>query len=369
MEEQVILVLQGGGALGAFECGVWRELAPALRKSGRRLAALAGASIGAINAAFILRHADEPDWGAKALEAFWRQQLARPAIPFLPPGNSYRESWNGLLSTVLAGHLRMFWPNPAGWLPMTEGLRFFLPPYQTAPMERLLQTHIGTLGPTGPEQPLLLVRAIDIEQLQPRLFNSREQAITAQQLVASASQPMLFPPRLIDGHWHWDGSFWPHTMARDVLNALQAGPPGSAPARYLLVLVDACDSLSEDLPVSSLHMGYRLYCQLFSPRADYDEAAIATENRYLQLVQELSAGIGDADTPLAARVRREAERVRRENRSLVRCVHIRRAALPYEHVSRDADYSPRRLDALIEQGAQTAQAIRASLDAGVAAPA
>src|SRR3954447_16289973 len=79
----VVLVLHGGGSLGAFECGAYRVIAEWLRTTDSRLVALAGASIGAINAAVIARNWKKGDAGRGALEQLW-QELAVSALPFFP---------------------------------------------------------------------------------------------------------------------------------------------------------------------------------------------------------------------------------------------------------------------------------------------
>jgi hypothetical protein len=79
-----ILILQGGGALGAYECGVYKVLAERLDD----LSIIAGTSIGAINAGVIARNFGDPDRGVAALEAFWHDL----AFPVLPVWGSNRSS-------------------------------------------------------------------------------------------------------------------------------------------------------------------------------------------------------------------------------------------------------------------------------------
>ncbi|MEM4232035.1 MAG: patatin-like phospholipase family protein, partial [Candidatus Nitrosocaldus sp.] len=72
-----VLVLQGGGSLGAFACGVFK----ALRRLNLRFDIVAGTSIGAVNAAIITgSRSDEPD---KALEEFWLE-VAESSYEIIP---------------------------------------------------------------------------------------------------------------------------------------------------------------------------------------------------------------------------------------------------------------------------------------------
>src|ERR1043165_5358261 len=102
----VVLVLHGGGSLGAFECGAYRAISSWLRNTGTRLVAVAGASIGAINAAVIARHCTEADGGRGVLDHFWRE-LAVRSLPFFPLPGEYWQRWNGLLTGLARGNSRL----------------------------------------------------------------------------------------------------------------------------------------------------------------------------------------------------------------------------------------------------------------------
>lgn len=84
MGKKVVLILRGGGGLGAFQCGAWNALFPYIRDEGHELIAVAGASIGAVNAALITRHYQNGDGGRDVLQDFWRHSVATPSMPFLP---------------------------------------------------------------------------------------------------------------------------------------------------------------------------------------------------------------------------------------------------------------------------------------------
>lgn len=88
MRKNVVL-LQGRGALGAFQCGAWKALSSFIRENGHRLIAVADASVGAINAALVARHYHDADCGSDMLLDFWRNQLATPPAPFFPLAGEY----------------------------------------------------------------------------------------------------------------------------------------------------------------------------------------------------------------------------------------------------------------------------------------
>ena len=115
---KTVVAFQGGGALGAFGCGAWSRLAPWLQERVDVVVALAGGSIGAINAAVVAHHLDEPDWGVGALEQLWREDIATPSCPFFgwSPIDSdwgrWLRSWNGFMSGVLVGNRGLYVPHP-----------------------------------------------------------------------------------------------------------------------------------------------------------------------------------------------------------------------------------------------------------------
>ena len=106
---QVVLVLQGGGALGAFQLGVFQ----AMDEAGIRPDWVVGTSIGAINAALIA--GNPPAQRYEKLSAFWRRVTERTRFdtgPLLP-------GWNRTLAELMiigGGIAGFFQPNPASWL-------------------------------------------------------------------------------------------------------------------------------------------------------------------------------------------------------------------------------------------------------------
>lgn len=116
---KTVVIFQGGGALGAFGCGAWSVLGPLLRRHGG-LAALGGASIGAVNAAVVARgwsqagpEGHEREGAAvQPLQQLWQEGIATPSVPFVlpalwawtgrPPEEAQR--WNGVLTSLLFGN-------------------------------------------------------------------------------------------------------------------------------------------------------------------------------------------------------------------------------------------------------------------------
>ena len=106
---QVVLVLQGGGALGAYQVGVYQ----ALHEAGIKLDWIIGTSIGAINAGLIA--GNTPERRVDALQEFWRRMRSEEVWHYLP-------AWTGLpdvtsyLTTLFGGISSFFRPNAAAFL-------------------------------------------------------------------------------------------------------------------------------------------------------------------------------------------------------------------------------------------------------------
>lgn len=172
-----MLILQGGGALGAFEAGVVR----ALEQRGLHSDVVAGVSIGAFNGAIVASH---PRHAADALDAFWHDlAMVTPDWP--------DETGRRLLASSIAMALGV----PRFFLP-----RWLLPPsgaldavtwtslYDTAPVRRLLARYVDfeamRSSPTR-----LLVSAVDVESAELKIFDSHVEPLTVDHLIASGSLP------------------------------------------------------------------------------------------------------------------------------------------------------------------------------------
>ncbi len=362
MAADVVLVLQGGGALGAFECGVWKVLAPALRAGGHRLAVVGGASIGALNAAVIASRYTEPDQGTAALERFWRESLATAPLPFMPLPGNYFEAWNGLLTGLFCGNRSLYRPEYLNWSPLAGRQRIARPFFDTVPMRRTVQELLG--GPVyepQPGSPVLFMRSTDLQQGTSETFHSRHHRITAEMLRASGSMPLIFPAIALDGVPHVDGDAGAHSALGGAIDVLREVDPrqlfgGDEPP--LLINVELHQRASDELPCTGLEMAHRLVNALQAGKSDADLALLASEAEHAEVMRELDAMLSIQPDGAAARlVRQQLARLklRRAPQVRPRIVQIGREALPNEHVSNFFDYSPVRIDALIRQGMEEAR--------------
>ena len=189
---QTVLVLQGGGALGAFECGVVK----ALESENIYPDVVAGVSIGALNGAII---AANPRRATEALESFWRE-LTVASPPFY---------FQDLKQAAVASQILMFGvPRVSSrprWLPPFEGaFEPWISFYDVSPMRRLITRYVNFKSlKTSPVR--LLVGAVDVAAGRLEIFDSYVDDITPDHVLASGSLPPGFPWSMVDGKAYWDG--------------------------------------------------------------------------------------------------------------------------------------------------------------------
>lgn len=217
--EMCVLVLQGGGALGAYQGGVYEALASA----GFAPAWVAGISIGAINAALIA--GNPPETRLAALRAFWERASA--ALPFPAP---FEDGWGRKLFneaaaatvalTGVAGFFTPRWQMP--WLAL-PGSPAAISLYDTAPLrDTLLDLVDFDLLNDGPVR--FSVGAVNVLTGNFVYFDNRERRIGPEHVMASGALPPGFPPVVIDGEPYWDGGIVSNTPLQYVLDECHTDP-------------------------------------------------------------------------------------------------------------------------------------------------
>lgn len=195
------LVLQGGGALGAYELGVARVLyhdrtyIPDL---------IAGVSIGAVTAALLARPKNGDPLAT--LEAFWRK-VALPADFLLPAFRPYASLFG----------------DPAFFRPRLDlfAFPFWTSLYETEPLRATL-TDLLDLDALADRsaRPHVLFTATDIAAGEIDHFDSTEGSLTLDHILASGSLPPNFPMTEVDGTAYWDGGIFDNTPLGAVIERL-----------------------------------------------------------------------------------------------------------------------------------------------------
>ena len=214
--EETVLVLQGGGALGAYQAGVFESLSTAYCEP----AWVAGISIGAINAALIAGNPAEQR--LQRLRAFWdlvSSALPAPALVAAP----LRAPWNEAqaLQVMLCGVPGFFTPRipPAPLQPRgtLEAISYYDTRPLQATLERLVDFDRINSGATR-----LSVGAVNVRTGNFAYFDSAHQRIDARHIMASGALPPGFGAVAVDGRWYWDGGLVSNTPLAHVMRHLDA---------------------------------------------------------------------------------------------------------------------------------------------------
>lgn len=211
--EETVLVLQGGGALGAYQAGVYEEL----MRTGHAPDWIAGISIGAINAAIIA--GNPPERRVERLRAFWDLVSSQLLLGPIGPGEQARSFFNDASASfaVLFGLPGFFEPRmPPAWaypLGAAQSLSF----YDTAPLRRTL-TELVDFDLINAKKLRLSVGAVNIRNGNFVYFDNEEQDIRPEHIMASSALPPGFPPVEIDGEYYWDGGLVSNTPLQFVLD-------------------------------------------------------------------------------------------------------------------------------------------------------
>ena len=215
--DQTVLVLQGGGALGAYQAGAFEVL----HENDIRPQWIAGISIGAINATLIAGNA--PNDRVAALKAFWG------ALGMSFPGEDMaRKSQVAELNyRALSG----FWATATGVPGMFRP--WFLPPwfnqastpeatsfYDTRPLRETLLKY-ADFDRINSGEVRLSLGATQVRTGNVVYFDTKDQSctITPEHVMASAALPPGFPMVTIDGEPYWDGGLVSNTPLSYILDA------------------------------------------------------------------------------------------------------------------------------------------------------
>ncbi len=211
--QHCVLVLQGGGALGAYQAGAYEALA----EKGYAPGWVAGISIGAINGAIIAGNL--PENRVKRLRAFWeRVSSGLQGIP-LSSSSHLRNVFNDASSLLglISGAPGFFEPRllPPIFAPVRNVSE--LSYYSTEPLRKtlgeLVDFNILKKGGTR-----LSVGAVNVRTGNFVYFDSRKHVLGVEHVMASGALPPGLPPIEIDGEFYWDGGVVSNTPLQYVLD-------------------------------------------------------------------------------------------------------------------------------------------------------
>lgn len=323
-DEDVILVLQGGGALGAYQAGVFESLAKVYCEPSW----VAGISIGAINAALIA--GNPPEQRVARLREFWEQVSSSLPTPLLGASSTAtaREALNESHASqvMLFGVPGFFKPRfppapfqPAGTL---EAISY----YDTAPLAETLGRLVD-FDRINAGVVRLSVGAVNVRTGNFEYFDSAKQPLDVRHVMASGALPPGFPPVEIDGEHYWDGGLVSNTPLQYVLDQ-----PGQ---RHRVVFQVDLFAARGALPTNLGEVTEREKDIRFSSRTRLNTTHEMERQRIAQAAQRLIAKLpaalrDDPDVRALSRVRCDRA---------VDVVHLIYRSKHYESQSKDYEFS------------------------------
>lgn len=343
--------MQGGGSLGAYECGVYKALA----KRGIKFDIIAGTSIGAINAAIIV--GSKNDNPATDLEDFWLE-LAERVTPSLLPDRI--RCIVSATYAVMYGNSKAFVPY---WLMMPymsaneyqSLLSFYKLPYlySTTPLKTTLLRYVdfSKLSPSAANssRPRLIITSTDIQTGSSVTFDSRSMSIDADHVIACAGFPFYgIAWTEKDGRYLWDGALQSNTPLREVIDA-------SPRFDKNVYIVNLFPRIQEELPKSMLDSWHRARDIMHTDKTDHNIRMSKVISRYLILLKEMhdiicNVQLDDKMKAWFRELEKEYHKLADERGTIIQSITRIERSEDVHSLFEDADFSINTIKKLIWQG-------------------
>ena len=329
----IALVLQGGGALGSYQAGVYEGFAEA----GLHPNWVAGISIGSLNAAVIA--GNPPEQRVERLRAFWEYICRQPWSPplphswFFPPGFEWPDGWRTWINTLettrafIEGQNGLFLPR--SWLSFAypqagpDAASF----YDTRPLRATLERFADFDRINRADEMRVSVGAVNVETGNFRYFDNARERLRPEHFMASAALPPGFPAIEIDGKHYWDGGLVSNTPLLHVLT--------DQPRRDALIFQIDLWSASGPLPASLLEVAARQKDIQYSSRTRLVTAYMEEQQQFRSILNKVLALVPESKrSEPAYRQARDAACDARRN--VVHLIYRNRA---FEGHTKDAEFS------------------------------
>jgi len=379
-----VLILQGGGSLGAFGCGVFKALA----QKNVKIDIVAGTSIGGVNAAIIAGSKNEiqPE---QLLEEFWLEladsfvnldNLSQSLSPLLEKVISdyyhnssvpeqkknesirkeeeYRNtSIRSFLSSAIFGNDKMF---KARWryeYALTDP-EYFEPAkwtylYDHSPLAKTLEKYVDyyKLKPGGNPYSRLIITAVNVLTSKPLTFDSSRQQITPKHILATCGYPAYnFPWVEVEKEvYGWDGGLLSNTPLREVIDA-------SPVYDKRIFLVENYPKKISSLPENLSEVYHRARDIMFCDKTLSTVAMSKVITRYLRYIDELYQMIEDyvdmtqVDKGQLEKIRRKYKKYKQDTGAEIKGVYYISRGEPVHSIYENADFSPKAIKDSIREG-------------------
>jgi NTE family protein len=333
------IVLQGGGALGAYEFGVLKALYE--KRPGFEPSAVTGISIGAITTAVLAGAKGDP---MEVLDRLWREKLT--VLPPVPPifQPAYQQFVPRVLQQSLAvmGNPGMYQLRPeimwAPWLCTSI--------YDLAPLRRTL-AELVDLEKLNNNGIRAAVGAIQVGTSEIKYFDNHNGGLSFERVMASGSLPPGFPMTEVDGYYYWDGGLFSNTPLERAINFLEECDPDNPDIRRELIVVELFPT---DAPIPKDMRGIisRMTQLQYTSRLKMDRKFFAKINKMVDLLQKIHDTLPE-DSP----IRQDEDYKELRSHKKIDAFQVITSNLPPE-LSNASDFSKRSIEERIEAGYQSA---------------
>ena len=211
--DRIALVLQGGGALGAYQAGVYQ----ALQEVGLEPDWVSGVSIGAINGTIIA--GNPPALRVQKLRTFWERITERKVWNYTPDGDVFRKARNAASSwlTITQGQPGFFSPrHPSPWFSVA-GAQNATSYYDSAPLRETL-LELVDFSMINDKAVRLAVGAVNVLDGNFVYFDNARDEIGPEHVMASGALPPALPMVKIGTDHFWDGGIVSNTPLQHLLD-------------------------------------------------------------------------------------------------------------------------------------------------------
>ncbi|MFZ0185090.1 MAG: patatin-like phospholipase family protein [Nitrosotalea sp.] len=343
---ETVLVLQGGGSLGAYECGVFK----ALDKHNIKFDIVSGTSIGAINATIIA--ASKNDNPSKDLEGFWTALVEKPIPSFLP--EKFRAMMSSTYSSIYGNPsaFTAMWLNP--WL---FGAWFNHPYlYDTTPLKETLKEFVDFSKLKDPGRPRLIITSTDIKKGIRVVFDSKHDDIKIENILGSIGYPFYgISWTEINGRYLWDGALLNNTPLMAVRDA-------SPKSHKIVFVTDLFPREQDDLPKNMMESWQRARDIMFADKTQWAIDVSKRTEDHLDLIQKIynilkNSHLDEKNKTELAEIEQAYHRLVFEQGAVIKkIIRIERKA-DTRYLFADADFSSETIKNLIERGEKDAEKI------------
>jgi NTE family protein len=375
-----VLILQGGGSLGAFACGVYKALA----SSNIKIDIIAGTSIGGLNATILA--ASKEDHPEKALEQFWLElaegssNLSSPFVDWLAEyptitaaphsaitHTAQAKSILAFYGSAIYGNNKVFVPR---WKPddcFTDP-QYFTPYRWTylfdhSPLVKTLEKYVdfNKLQPNGNPNARLIITAVNVLTAEPLIFDSAKQQIIPKHILATTAYPRYYFQwvEVEKEVYAWDGSLLSNTPLREVIDASPVNDKQ-------IFLVENYPKNIDRLPDHLLEVDHRARDIMFCDKTLHSIQMSRAVTRYLSLINDLYQMLEKQfksekkeDKEKFEKIRARYKKISEEHGAEIKAVHYITRTEPFPYLYENADFSVDAIKNSIKDGElKTAQIIR-----------